>query len=247
MGFLSLEEVSYSYVPNKPIVDGVSLELEKGKFYSLLGKSGCGKTTLLKLAAGLLTPDNGSIHLQGDEIKLSEMIGFVFQEPTLLEWKTVLDNTLLPISIKRRVTKEDQEKAKSLLALMGLSNFMTEYPSRLSGGQQSRVAIARALIHTPPMLFLDEPFAALDAITREELQEDLLRICEMNKMTVLFVTHDISEAVYLSDWIAVMNGGKIIYDVHVKIGDRHTPQIRYVPHFNELCMKVRTEISGGKR
>ena len=95
------------------------------------------------------------------------------------------------------------------------------------------------------MLFLDEPFAALDAITREELQEDLLRICKMNQMTVLFVTHDISEAVYLSDWISVMNEGKIIYDVHVKIGDRQTPQIRYAQHFNELCMTVRAEISGG--
>ena len=135
MGFLSLEEVSYSYKPNKPIVDGVSLELEKGKFYSLLGKSGCGKTTLLKLAAGLLTPENGSIHLQGNEINSSEMIGFVFQSPTLLEWKTVLDNTLLPISIKRRVTIEDHEPPKSLLALMGLSNFTMEYPNRLSGGQ----------------------------------------------------------------------------------------------------------------
>ena len=150
--------MTYSYADNILIVDDVSLELEKGKFHSLLGKSGCGKTTLLKLAAGLLTPDTGSIQLQDEAIKPSEKIGFVFQAPTLLEWKTVTENVLLPVSLKRKVTKADIEKAESLLALMGLSHLKKEYPTRLSGGQQSRVSIARALILTPSMLYLDEAF-----------------------------------------------------------------------------------------
>jgi NitT/TauT family transport system ATP-binding protein len=246
MSFLTLQDVSYSYAKNNRIVNAVSLELEKGKFHSLLGKSGCGKTTLIKLAAGLLTPNEGSIQLQGVEIKPSEMIGFVFQAPTLLEWKTVMDNVLLPVSLKRKVTKEDVEKAESLLALMGLLPFKMEYPTRLSGGQQSRVSIARALIQTPSMLFLDEPFSALDAITREELQDDLLRICEINQMTVLFVTHDISEAVYLSDQIAVMDKGRIIYDLSVELQGQRTLESRYSGHFNDLCLKIRTAISGGQ-
>ena len=227
------------------IVDAVSIEIEKGKFHSLLGKSGCGKTTLLKLAAGLLTPDTGSIQLHGAVIKPSEKIGFVFQAPTLLEWKTVIDNVLLPVSLKRKVTKADVEKAESLLALMGLSHLKKEYPTRLSGGQQSRVSIARALIQTPSMLYLDEPFSALDAITREELQDDLLRLCELHQMTVLFVTHDISEAVYLSDRIAVMDKGRIIYDLPVSLQNRHTPEFRYSGQFNKLCLEIRTAISGG--
>ena len=246
MGFLRLQDVTYSYANNNLIVDAVSIEIEKGKFHSLLGKSGCGKTTLLKLAAGLLTPDTGSIQLQGEAIKPSEKIGFVFQAPTLLEWKTVIENILLPVSLKRKVTKADIEKAESLLALMGLSHFKKEYPTRLSGGQQSRVSIARALIQTPSMLYLDEPFSALDAITREELQDDLLRLCELHQMTVLFVTHDISEAVYLSDRIAVMDKGRIIYDLPVSLQNRHTPEFRYSGQFNKLCLEIRTAISGGQ-
>ena len=245
MAFLSIQDVTYSYEKNNLIVDAVSLELEKGKFHSLLGKSGCGKTTLLKLAAGLLTPGTGSIQLQGEAIKPSEKIGFVFQAPTLLEWKTVNENVLLPVSLKRKVTKADLEKAESLIALMGLSHLKKEYPTRLSGGQQSRVSIARALILTPSMLYLDEPFSALDAITREELQDDLLRLCELHHMTVLFVTHDISEAVYLSDRIAVMDNGRIIYDLPVSLQNRHTPEFRYSGQFNKLCLEIRTAISGG--
>ncbi|MEH7254131.1 ABC transporter ATP-binding protein [Neobacillus niacini] len=246
MGFLRLQDVTYSYGNYNLIVDAVSIELEKGKFHSLLGKSGCGKTTLLKLAAGLLTPDTGSIQLQGEAIKPSEKIGFVFQAPTLLEWKTVIENILLPVSLKRKVTKEDFEKAESLLALMGLTNLKKEYPTRLSGGQQSRVSIARALIQTPSMLLLDEPFSALDAITREELQDDLLGLCELHQMTVLFVTHDISEAVYMSDRIAVMDKGRIVYDLDVVLQERHT-DLRYSQAFNNLCLQIRIAINGGQR
>jgi NitT/TauT family transport system ATP-binding protein len=247
MAYLSLQDVRYSYAKNNLIVDAVSFDIEKGKFHSLLGKSGCGKTTLLKLAAGLITPDEGCILLQGEKIKPSEKIGFVFQAPTLLEWKTVMDNVLLPVSLKRKVTKEHLEKAESLLDLMGLSHLTKEYPTRLSGGQQSRVSIARALMGSPTLLYMDEPFSALDAITREELQDDLLRLCELHQMTVLFVTHDISEAVYLSDRIAVMDKGRIIHELFVDLQDRHTPDSRYSGQFSQLCLEIRTAISGGQR
>ena len=247
MAYLSLQDVTYSYAKNNLIVDSVSLDVEKGKFHSLLGKSGCGKTTLLKLAAGLLPPDEGCILLQGEWIEPSEKIGFVFQAPTLLEWKTVLDNVLLPVSLKGKVTKEQVEKAESLLDLMGLFHLKKAYPTRLSGGQQSRVSIARALIGSPTLLYMDEPFSALDAITREELQDDLLRLCKLHQMTVLFVTHDISEAVYLSDRIAVMDKGRIINDFSVNIQDRHTPDSRYSGQFSQLCLQIRSAISGGQK
>ncbi|WHX98121.1 ABC transporter ATP-binding protein [Neobacillus sp. DY30] len=247
MAYLSLQDVTYSYAKNNVIVDAVNLDVEKGKFHSLLGKSGCGKTTLLKLAAGLITPNEGSILFQGERITPSEKIGFVFQAPTLLEWKSVIDNVLLPISLKYKVTNEHVEKAESLLNLMGLSHLKKEYPTRLSGGQQSRVSIARALIQTPAMLYMDEPFSALDAITREELQDDFLRLCELHQMTVLFVTHDISEAVYLSDRIAVMDKGRIIENFSVELQDRFTTDIRYSGQFSQLCLEIRTAISGGLR
>jgi NitT/TauT family transport system ATP-binding protein len=246
MAYLSLQDVTYSYAKNNLIVDAVNLYVEKGKFHSLLGRSGCGKTTLLKLAAGLLTPNEGCTLFQGERIKPSEKIGFVFQAPTLLEWKSVMDNVLLPVSLKRKVTKEHVEKAETLLDLMGLSHLKKEYPTRLSGGQQSRVSIARALIGSPTLLYMDEPFSALDAITREELQDDLLRLCELHQMTVLFVTHDISEAVYLSDRIAVMDKGRIIHEFFVDLQDRHTPDSRYSGQFSQLCLEIRTAISGGQ-
>ncbi|WP_419887519.1 ABC transporter ATP-binding protein [Neobacillus niacini] len=247
MAYLSLQDVTYSYAKNNVIVDAVNFDVEKGKFHSLLGKSGCGKTTLLKLAAGLLIPNEGSILLQNEKIKPSERIGFVFQAPTLLEWKTVVDNVLLPVSLKRKVTKEHVERAESLLESMGLTHLKQEYPSRLSGGQQSRVSIARALIGSPTLLYMDEPFSALDAITREELQDDLLHLCEVHQMTVLFVTHDISEAVYLSDSIAVMDKGNIIKHFSVNFPDRHTTDFRYSGQFSQLCLEIRTAISGGQR
>ncbi|KGM44768.1 ABC transporter ATP-binding protein [Neobacillus niacini] len=247
MAYLSLQDVTYSYAKNNMIVDAVNFDVEKGKFHSLLGKSGCGKTTLLKLAAGLFTPNKGCILFQGEEIKPSEKIGFVFQAPTLLEWKTVVDNVLLPVSLKRKVTREQVERAESLLESMGLTHLKQEYPTRLSGGQQSRVSIARALIGSPSLLYMDEPFSALDAITREELQDDLLHLCEVHQMTVLFVTHDISEAVYLSDNIAVMDKGSIIKHFSVNLPDRHSTDFRYSGQFSQLCLEIRTAISGGQR
>lgn len=240
MSFLRIDHVTYSYEENKRIVSNVEWSIEKGEFHSLVGKSGCGKTTLLKVAAGLLRPDEGAVYLQNAKVeKPANEAGFVFQSPTLLEWKTVIDNVLLPVSLKRRPTKEQRKHAETLLEMMGLSKFYHSFPNELSGGQQSRVAIARALILEPAMLFLDEPFAALDAITREELQNDLLRICRMKQTTVLFITHDLTEAVYLSDRVAVMEAGRITHHLTVDLPKSRPDGIRYTPAFNELCWKIR--------
>lgn len=247
MSFLTIEDVTYSYQGKKPVIHQVNWEIKKGEFHCLLGKSGCGKTTLLKLAAGLLHSDEGSIRLQGSEVvKPSPECGFVFQSPTLLEWKTVIDNVLLPITLKRKIKEEDRKQALELLELVGLAAYYDQYPSQLSGGQQSRVAIARALVQKPSLLFLDEPFAALDAITREELQDDLLRICNLHNTTVLFITHDISEAVYLSDVVAIMVQGEIVYQSTVELERPREMEMRYDSYFNELCLTLR-QVMGGER
>ncbi|WP_110929640.1 ABC transporter ATP-binding protein [Bacillus massiliglaciei] len=247
MVFLAVNDVTYSYQGKGSVINRVSWGIEEGEFHCLLGKSGCGKTTLLKIAAGLLQVDTGSISLNGKEVvKPSPEAGFVFQSPTLLEWKTVMDNVLLPVSLRRKVTAKDRENAMKLLETVGLAEYIQRFPAQLSGGQQSRVAIARALIQQQSMMFLDEPFAALDAITREELQDDLLKICKQQNTTVLFITHDISEAVYLSDRIAVMDQGSIIYETAVHLEKPRTVEMRYSLYFNELCLKIR-QVMGGER
>ncbi|KAB7705564.1 ATP-binding cassette domain-containing protein [Bacillus aerolatus] len=246
MSFLSIEDVSFRYQGKNAVINQANWEIEKGEFHCLLGKSGCGKTTLLKIASGLLPPNEGRVYLQGKELtEPSHECGFVFQSPALLEWKTVMDNVLLPVVLRRKTTPEDREKAVALLELVGLCDYLNRHPAQLSGGQQSRVALARALIQKPSMMFLDEPFASLDAITREELQEDLLKICQLEGTTVLFITHDISEAVYLADRVAVMEQGEIIYEADVNLLKPRTVEMRYDPNFNELCLKVRQVMGGG--
>jgi len=248
MSFLTIDDISYGYGTGQFVLDHLSFKMEKGKFHSLLGKSGCGKTTLLKLASGLIKPEKGSIRLKGKEVTkpLSES-GFVFQSPTLLEWKTVIDNVLLPVSLKRKITYEDREYAEMLLSLMGIERYMASFPGELSGGQQSRVAVARGLIQKPALLFMDEPFAALDAITREDLQEDLLRLCEMQQTTVLFITHDIAEAVFLSDFISVMDKGEFILEQRIDLVKPRNAETRYGQELNEISLKIRRAISGGLR
>lgn len=246
MSFLSIDNVTYSYEGTKEIIKDTTWNINAGEFHSLLGRSGCGKTTLLKIASGLLQPDKGAVFLGNEKVlKPSLDVGFVFQAPTLLEWKSVLDNVLLPISLQRKPTKEDKEKASSLLEVMKLVDYQNNYPEELSGGQQSRVAIARSLVKNPAMIFLDEPFAALDAITREELQDDLLMLCQRNQMTALFITHDISEAVYLSDHVAVMKEGQIACDFKVPLSKPRHSENRYSATFNELCLQVRDVMNGG--
>jgi len=241
-----MRRVSYSFPAYPQVVNQVDWQIARGEVHSLVGRSGCGKTTLLKLAAGLLLPDAGTVTVDGQALrKPGSQLGFVFQAPTLLEWKTVLDNVLLPVTLQRKPLPADRARADELLALMGLSDLGRRFPTELSGGQQSRVAIARALLLAPSLLLLDEPFAALDAITREELQDDFLRICRLAQTTVFFVTHDISEAVYLADRVAVMADGKITDDLAVNLPWPRGRELRYGAPFNAVCAQVRRAMDGG--
>lgn len=240
MNFLEIDDVSFTYPGWPPVVRAVDWDIAQGEFHCLVGRSGCGKTTLLKLAAGLLHPDSGSIQLQGRQLLApGPQLGFVFQSPTLLEWHRVIDNVLLPVSLQHPPTAQERGKAQQLLDLLGLSAHARHYPRQLSGGQQSRVALARALILEPALLLLDEPFAALDAITRGELQDDLLQMCSLRRTTVMFVTHDIAEAVYLGDRVAVMDSGRIVQDIRIEVPKPRAPAMRYGAAFNSHCAQVR--------
>jgi NitT/TauT family transport system ATP-binding protein len=241
MAFLQLRQVTYTYPGWPAVVQGVDWTLPPGEFHCLVGRSGCGKTTWLKLAAGLLRPDAGELRLQGQAlVGPTPSMGFVFQSPTLLDWLSVQDNVLLPIRLHRHVQEADVARAQSLLAQMGLSPWLSQSPARLSGGQQSRVAIARALITEPALLLMDEPFAALDAITREELQDELAELCRARSTSVLFVTHDMAEAVYLADRVAVMSQGRVVADLPIPLERPRRRALRYGAQFNALCERLRS-------
>ena len=243
MAFLDIDHAVFTYPGRAPVVNGVNWQMQAGEFHCLLGRSGCGKTTLLKLAAGLLRPQSGRVLLNGGELAApGPQLGFMFQAPTLLEWLTVLDNVLLPVSLQRKPTAQDTQRALQLLEQLGLTALARNHPRQLSGGQQSRVALARALILEPPLLLLDEPFAALDAITRAELQDDLLRTCRERGTSVLFVTHDINEAVYLGDRIALMHDGRIVDDWAIDLPAPRVQSMRHGVVFNEYCAAVRASM-----
>jgi len=240
MPFLQLDALHFAYPDRGEVVRDVYLQLAPGEIHCLIGRSGCGKTTVLKLAAGLLIPQQGRVQLKGFSVQqpTSDM-GFVFQSPTLLPWLSVLDNVLLPHSLHGVVTSDQRAYGEQLLAQMGLASLRDEKPQQLSGGQQSRVAIARALITRPAVLFMDEPFAALDAITREELQRDFLALCHQHGTAVLFVTHDMAEAVYLADQVSLMHAGRIHAPLHIDLPRPRQTGMRYTPAFNALCERLR--------
>jgi NitT/TauT family transport system ATP-binding protein len=184
----------------------VSLEVRRNEFVCLVGPSGCGKSTLLRLVAGLVAPTGGTVSISGARVaEPRDDTGIVFQAPTLLPWASVLDNVLFPLDMMRRLDAAGRERARDLLALVGLAGFEGKYPRELSGGMQQRAGICRALVHDPEILLMDEPFGALDALTREELTIELMRIWQERPKTILFVTHSISEAVLLADRVVVMS------------------------------------------
>ena len=242
--FLSLRQVVFAYPGEGLILDHITLSLASGDFHCLVGRSGCGKTTLLKIAAGLLRPTSGSVNIAGRPLTgPSRKAGFVFQTPSLLEWRTVLDNVLLPIALHRYVAPNDRDRATDLLARMGIEEHALRYPRQLSGGQQSRVALARALVTDPPALLMDEPFAALDAITREDLQKDLRRVSRAQGTTVLFVTHDIAEAVYLATHVSIMETGQITRSLTIDLPARDLGEDRYHPAVTTLCREIHTALT----
>jgi NitT/TauT family transport system ATP-binding protein len=186
-------------------VDNVDLSIGESEFVSLLGPSGCGKSTLLSLIAGLIQPTSGEIRIEGRAVSAPYTnIGIVFQNDLLLDWRTVLGNVLVQFEMRGLDSRPHVDRARALIASVGLAEFESKYPWELSGGMRQRVAICRALIHDPPLLLMDEPFGALDALTREQLQVDLQRIWQSTRKTVVFVTHSIGEAVFLSDRVVVM-------------------------------------------
>lgn len=188
-------------------VSDVTLDIHEGELVSLVGPSGCGKSTLLKILAGLHAHDGGQVRIGSDKVSFVEGrdIGMVFQQPLLLKWRTILDNVLLPAEILGLPTREVRERGKDLLHMVGLEGFEYKHPFELSGGMQQRAAIARALIHDPKLVLMDEPFGALDALTREKMNLELLRIWEASRKTIIFVTHGIQEAVFVGSKVVVLS------------------------------------------
>jgi NitT/TauT family transport system ATP-binding protein len=184
----------------------VTLDIAPGEFVTIVGPSGCGKTTLLRIMAGLQRPTSGAVHLLGRAVTgPSRSVGIVFQDPVLLPWRTVLDNVMLPVQVLGLDRETFRRRAVELLALVGLGGFEGKYPHELSGGMRQRVSLARALVHDPALLLMDEPFGALDAMTREAMNLELQRIWQESGKTVAFITHSISEAVFLGDRVVVMS------------------------------------------
>jgi len=213
---LTLSQVRKAFPNGTVALDGLSFGVGQGEFVSLLGPSGCGKSTALRLTAGLLEPDSGTI----DYPDAKPQIGFVFQEPTLMPWADALANARLPLDLKRVPRADADAQAEAALARVGLEGFEHAYPRELSGGMKMRVSIARALAARPKLLLLDEPFAALDEITRTGLGEDLLRLWREDGLTILFVTHSVSESSYLSQRVLVMTPrpGRVSADIVLAAG-----------------------------
>lgn len=203
-----VEEVGKVFDGGVTALENVSLTIAAGEFVSLIGPSGCGKSTLLRIIADLEQPTSGAVSVFGltaRRARVEQKYGIAFQQAGLLDWRTVQSNVALPLELHKVPKRERAARVRELLDLVGLTDFAEHFPSQLSGGMQQRVAIARALARTPGLLLMDEPFGALDEMTREKMQNDLLRIAEESSAAVVFVTHSIPEAVYLSDRVVVMS------------------------------------------
>ena len=227
-------------------VTNVTLAVAHNEFVSVLGPSGCGKSTILMMTAGLVKPSGGTIRIKGDEVEGPRRDnGIVFQHSVLLPWRTVLDNVLLPIEMMKEDVKRYVPRAHELLEVAGILDFKNRLPRELSGGMRQRAGICRALIHNPSVLLMDEPFSALDALTRDEMNLELLNIWERDRKTVLFVTHSISEAVFLSDRVAVMSRrpGRIVEEIPILLPRPRHLDVQETPRFTELRARVRRLIS----
>jgi NitT/TauT family transport system ATP-binding protein len=239
-----LDHVRKHY-PDLEAIRNVSLDVLANEFVSVLGPSGCGKSTLLLMIAGLIAPSAGKISLNGSPVTGPRPeIGVVFQQPVLLPWRTVLDNVLFPIELLKRSRAQYQRRAMELLAMTKIDDFANHLPRQLSGGMRQRAAICRALIHDPSILLLDEPFSALDAITRDEMGVELLRIWQANRKTVIFVTHSIREAAFLSDRVVVMGRRPATIIAEIKIDlprPREIPMMESEP-FNGYVRELRKSI-----
>jgi NitT/TauT family transport system ATP-binding protein len=228
------------------VLDQISFTIRQGEFVCLIGPSGSGKSTLLRILAGLLSYPNGEVFLDGELLDGPRPgVGMVFQKSNLMDWRTVRENIVLPLELQGKPQDEAAQAAQVLIDLVGLSGFEDTLPRDLSGGMAQRVAIARAIVFNPKLLLLDEPFGALDAITRERMGSELLRIWGARRSTVLMVTHDISEALFLSDRVLVFSErpAKISLDLPVALHRPRDPQMRYTPEFGKLAQQLRRAIA----
>jgi NitT/TauT family transport system ATP-binding protein len=223
-------------------LDSISLDIRPGEFVSILGPSGCGKSTFLRCVAGLENISEGDLQVEGRKVNgPPDNIGMVFQRDALLEWRTVEKNILLPVEFKKKASVAYQQKMAGLLKLTGLSDFGNRYPNELSGGMRQRAAICRALIDDPALLLMDEPFGALDALTRDQMNVELQRIWMETRNTVLFVTHGISEAVFLGDRVVVFSPrpGKIAEILTIDLPRPRRLSLRESPEFGRYCNRIR--------
>ena len=246
--FLQVDKVSKAFDDSNPVLalQSVSFCVTTNEFVCLLGPSGSGKSTLLRMIGGLLMPDTGAIWWQGERLTGPHpSIGFVFQTTNLMPWRTVLENILLPLEVQQgKMDASDHAKAHELLALVGLKGFADAYPKQLSGGMRQRVVLARTLIHHPQLLLMDEPFGALDALTRERLNLELLRIHQIQAKTVLMVTHSIPEAVFLADRVLIFSErpGRVVADLPIDLPRPRQLAQMGTAHFAQLTMQVRQHI-----
>jgi len=241
--------------PDGPLtaLEDVSARIAPRSFLTVVGPSGCGKTTLLKVLSGVLTPSAGDVYFDGQPLAKATMtgrIGYVFQRPLLLPWRTALANVMLTMEVARKETskREREQEARRWLELVGLKAFEERYPHELSGGMQQRVSISRALVFQPQILLMDEPFAALDEITREAMQDELLRLWTKIDTTVIFITHSIPEAVLLSERILVMSArpGRVIETIEVPFERPRSESVRGLPRFAELTQHIRQHLRVGR-
>jgi NitT/TauT family transport system ATP-binding protein len=239
---VSVRGVQVSFTQNNvtnQVLENIDLEIPQGEFVSLIGPSGCGKTTLLRVVAGLVTPQSGVVEVNGEPVRQAlrdGSIAYAFQSSALLEWRTALANVMLPLQLAGVRRKEARERAMSLLARAGLEKHAGHYPRQLSGGMQQRVSIARSLARSPSTILMDEPFAALDEITRGRMNEWLLDICSSTSAAVLFVTHNIREATVLSDRIVVLapNPGRLQSELRVDLPRPRTDELWETDRFYDL-------------
>jgi NitT/TauT family transport system ATP-binding protein len=230
-------------------LDRTSLDIAEDEFVTIVGPSGCGKTTLLRLIAGIVPPSSGEIVLKGRKVlRPSREIGMVFQQPILLSWRTVLDNVLFPIEMLGWAVAKYRDEAMRLIELVGLKGFESARPRELSGGMQQRVAICRALVSDPQVLLMDEPFAALDAMTREELGVELLRIWSERRKTVVFITHSIPEAILLADRVLVMTArpGRVVRELKIDLPRPRRIEMEHSAEFGRYSAAVRSSITSSR-
>lgn len=246
---LAAKDVRHSYGKDAKrllALDGVSLAVNRGEFVAIVGPSGCGKSTLLRVMGGLLTPTEGTVVVDGQPLREPQRkIGIVFQNVNLMPWRTVQRNVMLPLEVARVSRRQASARATQTLELVGLQDFADSLPRELSGGMAQRVAIARALVSGPEVMLLDEPFGALDALSREQMNLELLRIWRVERVTAILVTHNLQEAIFLADRVLVMTPrpGRIQAEVVVDLPRPRTLEVMYTEFFGALSRRVRDAIS----